>query len=113
MIKCNLHIAKSGGFLRHWLNRSSVLMLFITVIALMMVVVSCKNGKPHEHAQADVDSYYTCSMHPQVMQPGPGKCPICGMTLIKVEKTIAPKADEIQLSNQQIQLGNINSYNQL
>jgi len=82
-------------------------MLFITVIALMMVVVSCKNGKPHEHAQADVDSYYTCSMHPQVMQPGPGKCPICGMTLIKVEKTIAPKADEIQLSNQQIQLGNI------
>jgi Cu(I)/Ag(I) efflux system membrane fusion protein len=82
-------------------------MMFITVIALMMVVGSCKNGKPHEHAKANVDSYYTCSMHPQVMQPGPGKCPICGMTLIKVEKTIAPKADEIQLSDQQIQLGNI------
>jgi len=107
MIKCNLYIAKSGGFLRHGLNRSSILMMFITVIALMMVVGSCKNGKPHEHAKANVDSYYTCSMHPQVMQPGPGKCPICGMTLIKVEKTIAPKADEIQLSDQQIQLGNI------
>ncbi|MFM0415951.1 heavy metal translocating P-type ATPase [Paraburkholderia aromaticivorans] len=24
---------------------------------------------------------YTCPMHPQVRQPGPGNCPICGMTL--------------------------------
>lgn len=24
---------------------------------------------------------YTCSMHPQVMQAGPGRCPICGMDL--------------------------------
>jgi membrane fusion protein, copper/silver efflux system len=25
---------------------------------------------------------WTCSMHPSVRQPGPGKCPICGMDLI-------------------------------
>lgn len=25
---------------------------------------------------------WTCSMHPQIRQPGPGKCPICGMDLI-------------------------------
>lgn len=24
---------------------------------------------------------YTCPMHPQVVQPGPGSCPICGMAL--------------------------------
>lgn len=24
---------------------------------------------------------YTCPMHPQVRQIGPGNCPICGMTL--------------------------------
>ena len=24
---------------------------------------------------------YTCPMHPQIRQPGPGHCPICGMTL--------------------------------
>ncbi len=24
---------------------------------------------------------YTCPMHPEVRQPGPGNCPICGMTL--------------------------------
>src|SRR5271168_5011409 len=24
---------------------------------------------------------YTCPMHPQIRQAGPGNCPICGMTL--------------------------------
>lgn len=27
---------------------------------------------------------WTCSMHPQIRQPQPGKCPICGMDLIPV-----------------------------
>jgi hypothetical protein len=30
--------------------------------------------------------YYTCAMHSQVRQDKPGKCPICGMTLIKKEE---------------------------
>jgi rubrerythrin len=29
--------------------------------------------------------YYTCKMHPQIHQDKPGKCPICGLTLIKKE----------------------------
>ncbi len=29
-------------------------------------------------------SLWTCSMHPQIRQPKPGKCPICGMDLIPV-----------------------------
>ncbi|RTL51737.1 MAG: heavy metal translocating P-type ATPase [Bradyrhizobiaceae bacterium] len=37
------------------------------------------NGKP----KADVPegTIYTCPMHPQIRQVGPGNCPICGMTL--------------------------------
>lgn len=33
--------------------------------------------------------YYTCTMHPQVHQAKPGKCPICGMNLVfhKADKT--------------------------
>lgn len=27
--------------------------------------------------------YYTCRIHPQIHEDKPGKCPICGMTLIK------------------------------
>ncbi len=30
--------------------------------------------------------YYTCRMHPQIHADKPGKCPICGMTLIKKEE---------------------------
>ena len=30
---------------------------------------------------------WTCSMHPQIRLPHPGKCPICGMTLIPVHTT--------------------------
>lgn len=28
--------------------------------------------------------FWTCSMHPQIRQPGPGSCPLCGMDLIPV-----------------------------
>lgn len=29
---------------------------------------------------------YTCVMHPQIAEPKPGKCPICGMPLVKKPK---------------------------
>ena len=53
--------------------------------------------------------YYTCSMHPQVMEPKPGKCPICGMDLIAVQRNNTADADEIKLSAQQVKLGNIHT----
>src|SRR3569833_2450168 len=31
---------------------------------------------------------YTCPMHPEVRQPGPGSCPICGMALEPEEMTL-------------------------
>ena len=30
---------------------------------------------------APADARYTCPMHPEIVQDGPGACPICGMTL--------------------------------
>ena len=30
---------------------------------------------------------YTCPMHPQIRQAGPGRCPICGMTLVPLTPT--------------------------
>jgi Cu+-exporting ATPase len=36
-------------------------------------------GKPEPAAPAD--TIYTCPMHPEVRQVGPGSCPICGMAL--------------------------------
>ncbi|HET8818322.1 MAG TPA: heavy metal translocating P-type ATPase [Xanthomonadaceae bacterium] len=34
-----------------------------------------------EEAPAPAGTTYTCPMHPEVRQPGPGTCPICGMAL--------------------------------
>ncbi|MCB9681851.1 MAG: efflux RND transporter periplasmic adaptor subunit, partial [Alphaproteobacteria bacterium] len=47
---------------------------------------------------AQADRLYTCGMHPQVVQEGPGTCPLCGMDLTpmgggKAEATQQPKAD--------------------
>ena len=39
----------------------------------------------HEGLQTRVE-VWTCSMHPQIRMPGPGKCPICGMDLIPLTK---------------------------
>lgn len=36
----------------------------------------------HNHSEAQADSVWTCSMHPQIRQDDPGDCPICGMDLI-------------------------------
>ncbi len=44
---------------------------------------------PHAHThstknadvQTDEETIYTCPMHPQIQQKGPGNCPICGMAL--------------------------------
>lgn len=32
---------------------------------------------------APTAAIYTCTMHPEVNRPAPGKCPKCGMTLVK------------------------------
>lgn len=36
------------------------------------------------NAEKKADQSWTCAMHPQIRQPEPGKCPICGMDLIPV-----------------------------
>ena len=38
---------------------------------------------------------YTCTMHPEVISDKPGKCPKCGMTLVKKEPT-KKKTDTIK-----------------
>lgn len=39
----------------------------------------------YSNEKSRAESVWTCSMHPEVRQAGPGKCPICGMALIKVD----------------------------
>lgn len=75
----------------------------IIIASLLLVLASCKSKKT---TTVNKDEYYTCSMHPQIMQDKPGTCPICHMDLIVVKKTNTA-ADEILLNDEQIRLGNI------
>jgi membrane fusion protein, copper/silver efflux system len=74
----------------------------------MTALSSCKHapGKPPQ-ASGKNDVYYTCSMHPQVKEDHPGKCPICQMDLIAVSKGSSRTNNEVRLNTQQIMLGNI------
>ena len=89
-------------------RRSRVTFLNLIIVCLLLIaycllITSCKNNKQQ---LTNKDEYYTCSMHPQVMQDKPGTCPICHMKLIVVKKTNTT-ADEIMLNDEQIKLGNI------
>lgn len=51
---------------------------------------------------------WTCSMHPQIMQPEPGDCPICGMDLIPADVSSGEVSTEaIELSETALALADI------
>ena len=76
------------------IHPKSTFLIVLTVV--MTIIVSYTVGRlsapssqrPPETAEADhnheKETIWTCSMHPQIRQPEPGQCPICGMDLIPV-----------------------------
>lgn len=84
--------------------RWAFLQAFIFLVALGLA--SCKQKAV---VAADPDVYYTCSMDPQVVEFKQGTCPICKMDLTPVRKKKGERSDELQLSDQQVQLGNIHT----
>lgn len=81
--------------------------LLFFVVAAAIAVSSCSNrtgkGKIKMETKPDpaavkADSapkvLYTCPMHHQIRSGKPGKCPICGMTLVPVENSTAKQAGD-------------------
>jgi Cu+-exporting ATPase len=52
-----------------------------------------ENSQPRSEAPASRQARYTCPMHPQIVQIGPGICPICGMALEPMEIHAEEQAD--------------------
>jgi Cu(I)/Ag(I) efflux system membrane fusion protein len=66
-----------------------------------------EQSNEHELTQEE-NGMWTCSMHPQVMQPEAGDCPICGMDLIPAESSSdGLMADQFKLSENALALANI------
>lgn len=64
----------------------------------LIFIISKPNEKlnSHDHNHAE-ETIYTCPMHPEIRQNKPGKCPICGMTLVKVENDNEEKHQKANL----------------
>ncbi len=59
--------------------------IFFLSITILFALWGCKS-KNENHEGHDSGTYYTCPMHPSVKSNSPGSCPVCNMSLIKVEK---------------------------
>lgn len=70
---------------------------------------SSHNEIEHNHSEnKETNQIWTCSMHPQIMQPEAGDCPICGMDLIPAEtSSVGLKANEFKLTKNAMALANI------
>ncbi len=81
-----------GGWL--WRKYGTVIVV-VLVIAAFIAGLTLRSGPAashsdsattqsaaHDHDAKEQTQVWTCSMHPQIRQPKPGKCPICGMNLI-------------------------------
>ena len=82
-------LAGLGKRVRAHASKVLILVVGLVIGASLVGLRSCgaPDGDHAEHAQASDSSsetIWTCSMHPQIRQPEPGQCPICGMDLIPV-----------------------------
>ncbi|MFH1862436.1 MAG: efflux RND transporter periplasmic adaptor subunit [bacterium] len=60
-----------------------IAVLLVLSIALIVRFMQNKPAVPSQQAEKQHSvQLYTCGMHPQVIQEGPGNCPICGMKLV-------------------------------
>lgn len=88
-------------------------------LLLSLIFTACNSSKKEDHSQHENNkedhsqhdknketTFYTCSMDPQVKEDKPGKCPICHMELTPIKQDDS-EVNQISLSKQQIQLGNI------
>lgn len=90
------------------------LMLFIGLFLGWLFFKNSGTATPqkNEHKHEAAKQIWTCSMHPQIREDKPGKCPICGMDLIPL-KTDTPDSmnmsdpNAIQMSEDAIALANI------
>jgi len=69
---------------------------------------SKEEANHNQNEVAQTNQMWTCSMHPQIMQPEPGDCPICGMDLIPAEAGAdGLTADQFKLTANAMALANI------
>jgi Cu+-exporting ATPase len=79
------HKAEHGGVIYHFCSAGCRAKFVAEPTRFLAASTQASPPKP-----APAGTIYTCPMHPEIRQPGPGHCPICGMAL---EPEIATAAE--------------------
>lgn len=79
-----------------------VSLILISLGYLVFTLPSCKDP---EHDKTTKAGKYTCPMHPQIVNNGPGSCAICKMDLVPLNSSGGE--NELSLSDSQIQMANV------
>jgi Cu(I)/Ag(I) efflux system membrane fusion protein len=79
-----------------------VSLILISLGYLVFTLPSCKDP---EHDKTTKAGKYTCPMHPQIVNNGPGSCAICKMDLVPLNSSGGK--NELSLSDSQIQMANV------
>jgi len=97
--------------------------IIVVIAAIVLGIVlgkyvpgtATENTIKHEHDLVEKvengKTIWTCSMHPQIRQDAPGKCPICGMELIPVDEggndEEAADPNEIQMTESAMKIADV------
>ena len=63
------------------------------------------DGSPSHAPRLDSSVIYTCPMHPEVRQPGPGSCPKCGMALEPEAPSLEQDDSELRDMRKRFRIG--------
>ena len=78
-----------------------LIILTMLVISSTLIFAQKSNQTKHKKAGKSVPTAkYTCPMHLEVSSKKPGKCPTCGMALVKVKPVVytCPMHPEVRAS---------------
>lgn len=98
------------------MKKNSVFVAVAAVVGLLLgyLIFGSSSGDGnsndgHDHSEEMASGeMWTCSMHPQIMQPEPGDCPICGMDLIPASSSDEGLAmGQIKMSNNAMALAGV------
>src|SRR4051794_11168646 len=81
------HTARHGGHTHYFCN-PKCLAKFTAGPERYLKPAGAVARSPAPPASSPAGTIYTCPMHPQIRQAGPGSCPICGMALEPEEVTL-------------------------
>ena len=88
---------------------AGIVLIVLLGVAQRVGWIAAQTG-PSAATSADQDGQvFTCPMHPQIRQPTPGRCPICGMALVPATSAAGADLDalSVRIEPAQRRLANI------